>query len=299
MGSASAPEQDLVWGKGRARVRLTIASLACCHAPAFHQWLAPCGALRASFHAVASGYRVRFPAVAEFELSRDGLYVTGSGDDSQSVTHLFWNHVFPLAASLQGLAVLHGGAVEIEGRAVAFLGASGLGKSTLTAALAGKGFRFFTDDALALVVDEAASPIAVPGHGSIRLWPDSADQLAAREPRKSAVALTEKTRVAAGGGFLHCDEERHLHCIYLLGDGSAPAPAIGPVAPANAVFELAKSSFLIDPCDRDLLARQFRLLSRVAAQVPVFGLDYPRVYDALRSTCDVIADHASRLARTP
>jgi hypothetical protein len=65
------------------------------------------------------------------------------------------------------------------------------------------------------------------------------------------------------------------------------------VAPAHAVFELAKSSFLVDPYDRDLLAQQFRLLSRVAASVPVFRFDYPRDYDALHAACEAIAAHAS------
>jgi hypothetical protein len=303
--SASIPEQDFVWGEGRARVRLSIGgsgSLAPCAGPAFHQWLSPCGSLRATFHHSVAGYGVRFPDCAEFEISRDGAHVAAVGAaslDTPGLLHLFWNHVFPLAASLQGLPVLHAGAVEIGGAAVAFLGPSGIGKSTLTAAMARNGFPFLTDDALALVLQDDEAPLAVPGHPSIRLWQDSADRLAGSEPRAGAVAFTDKARVPAGGHFTHCEGERELRCIYLLGDRAVKDADIQPVPAARAVFDLAQSSFLVDPGDRQLLARQFELLSRIATRVPVFRVDYPRSFEALDSVCHAIATHASELTVNP
>lgn len=56
----------------------------------------------------------------------------------------------PLAASLAGLEVFHAGAVAIDGGVVALAGPSGVGKSTLVAALCARGARFFADDVLAV-----------------------------------------------------------------------------------------------------------------------------------------------------
>lgn len=50
----------------------------------------------------------------------------------------------------RGFLVLHASAVEIAGRAVAFLGDSGSGKSTLAAALHERGHRLVADDVVAV-----------------------------------------------------------------------------------------------------------------------------------------------------
>jgi hypothetical protein len=71
---------------------------------------------------------------------------------------------------------LHASCVAIDGRAVALVGPSGRGKSTLAGALAVRGFTLLTDDICRVLID-AGRVWAVPGSCRLRLWPDAARSL--------------------------------------------------------------------------------------------------------------------------
>jgi hypothetical protein len=76
-----------------------------------------------------------------------------------------------LVLGLAGHLVLHASAVESDGAAVAFVGPTGAGKSTLTASLCAHGARLISDDVLR--VDLSSEPVARLGSGELWL-PDSA-----------------------------------------------------------------------------------------------------------------------------
>lgn len=73
---------------------------------------------------------------------------------------------------LRGEGVLHASAVEIDGRAVAFVGRSGMGKSTLAALICRHGGRLVTDDVLRYEV-VAGRVLGFAGTGEMRLRPAS------------------------------------------------------------------------------------------------------------------------------
>ena len=115
----------------------------------FHQWVLPDGRNWTHFYRTAHGYLLRFPDLGDYEVSHDGTEVICFPVPSvteETSRHLFLNQVLPLALARQGMLVLHASAVEIGDSAVAFIGASGMGKSTLAASFATNGFRFLTDD---------------------------------------------------------------------------------------------------------------------------------------------------------
>jgi len=258
----------------------------------FHQWAFPDGTLWTQFFRQGAGYLLRFPDLADFEVSADGARVLGypaPGVTSATVEHLYLNQVLPLALSRQGKLVLHGSAVDIAGQGVAFLGESGRGKSTLAASFATQGTRFLTDDGLLLEWAGVQCRI-IPSHPSIRLWQDSEGALmkpdAATAP---AVSFTSKSRFLAGQGIAFCDKSRPLHRVFFLGDGSAAVPTLEAMRPAEALIELVKHSFVLDIEARDLLMRHFDDLTRLAALPIYFRLDYPRDYGALPAVRDAIA----------
>lgn len=78
-----------------------------------------------------------------------------------------------LAAILRqrGLLVLHASCVARDGKALAFMGQSGWGKSTLAAAFLGSGYRLVCDDLLAVDLSRA-QPQAIPSSPRIRLLDD-------------------------------------------------------------------------------------------------------------------------------
>ena len=261
----------------------------------FHQWSFPDGTLWTQFIRQGGGYLLRFPGLADFEVSADGANVQGfpaPGVTTPTVEHLYLNQVLPLALSRQGKLVLHGSAVDIGGQGVAFLGESGRGKSTLAASFATEGTRFLTDDGLLLEwVGEAC--MIIPSHPSIRLWQDSQEALMhAGTAMAPLVSFTSKARFLAGQGIPFCDESRPLRRVFFLGDGASETPTIEALRPAEALIELVKHSFLLDIEARDMLVRHFDDLTRLAELPIYFRLDYPRDYEALGAVREAIFRHA-------
>ena len=166
----------------------------------FHVWSFPDGTVWTYFYRNGSDYLLRFPDLADFEVSADGHSVRCwpvPGISEYTVDHLYLNQVLPLVLSRQGKFVFHASAIEAGSGALVFMGESGRGKSTLAASFATHGFRFLTDDGL--LVEEANGGYRVlPSHPSIRLWEDSEDALVAEEvPIAPPVQYTSKARFLA------------------------------------------------------------------------------------------------------
>ena len=261
---------------------------------AFHQWVFPDGTLWTQFFRQGADYLLRFPELADFEVSADGCIVQGfpaPGVPSATVEHLYLNQVMPLALSRQGKLVLHGSAVDIGGQGVAFLGESGRGKSTLAVSFATEGIRFLTDDGL-LLEWVGYRCLILPSHPSIRLWQDSQEVLVSEDMAMApAVSFTTKSRFLAGRGIAFCDEARPLRRVFFLGEGDALAPTIEPLRPAEALIECVKHSFLLDIEARDMLAGHFDDLTRLAELPVYFRLDYPRRYNALAAAREAVIRH--------
>lgn len=86
----------------------------------------------------------------------------------------------------RGMMPLHANAIEIDGAAVAFMGPSGVGKSTLADWFTQQGFRMVADDVCAIRLVDGV-PMVEPGIPRLRLWEDA---LAARGSSSDGLALS-------------------------------------------------------------------------------------------------------------
>ncbi len=264
--------------------------------PTFHEWVFPDGTPWTRFHRDGADYLLRFQDLADFRIASSGQTVDGwpaPGTDEETVRFLFANQVLPLALSRQGKLVFHASAVEIDGGAVAFLGASGRGKSTLAASFATNGVRFLTDDGL--VVESADGQWQVlPSHPSIRLWEDSQEALMdAQAQLAPPVSYTSKSRFLAGDRVAFRDRPRPLRRVYFLGEGDAQAIAFERLKPGEALIELLKHSFLLDIEERQMLAAHFEELSNLVAQPIYYRLDFPRYFHRLAEVRQAVIRHAT------
>ena len=261
----------------------------------FHELTLPNGSQWAQFHRVESGYLLRFTELADFLISGDGQDVRGFPAPqvtAETTQHLYLNQVLPLALAKQGQLVLHASAIEIGVCAIAFIGASGRGKSTLAASFATNGFRFLTDDGLLLEQCDSGYQV-MPSHPSIRLWDDSHQALISTDALTAPpVQFTSKSRFLAGEDIVFCDQARPLRRIYFLGPGTSPQLTFERVKPAEALIELVKHSFLLDIEERDMLAAQFDEFSKLVSQPICYRLDYPRRYEDLVLIRQAIVKHA-------
>jgi hypothetical protein len=202
----------------------------------------------------ADDYCVTLPGLA-CVISHDGRRVDYAPLDSDPATrvHLLLHQVLPLAVSRTGRLVLHACAVETPAGAIAFLGESGAGKSTMAAALCARGFPLVADDAL--VVDVSRRPIAVwPTADGLRLWTSD-------EKLRVRVALAR--------------DPSALVRIYLLSARHGPDCALRDAPQTAARLEMLSHLFRLDITDREESRRVFDDVNDVAAGVPARVLTCP------------------------
>lgn len=238
----------------------------------------------ASFHRADGGFVVRFPGLADFFIDADGRSAACRpcpGLPAATREHLFLNQVWPLMLSRQGKLVFHASAVEDGPGALAFLAASGRGKSTLAAAFAVGGAPYLSDDGLAITRRRGVH-MAHPGHPSIRLWDDSRAALLDGEVTTAeGVSYTSKARILSAAGLAYDGEPRPLAAAFFLGEGAATEIELRRLSGAEAVAAWVSHAFILDTEDAAGLDEHFRDVALLAERVPSHRLDYPRRYDAL------------------
>jgi hypothetical protein len=94
------------------------------------------------------------------------------GVDPRNVRLFLLGSAFGALLHQRGLLPLHANAVEIEGKAVAFMGPSGAGKSTLAAWFHDQGYRVIADDVCVVSWDGHGSRVS-PGLPRLRLWAEA------------------------------------------------------------------------------------------------------------------------------
>jgi hypothetical protein len=164
----------------------------------------------------------------------------------------------------RGLLVLHASAMEVDGRAVAFVGSSGFGKSSLAASLHARGFKVVADDIVALDVDSAV-PRAIPAFPQLKVDPEMA--LSLGHGKGSLVFLhSAESKRGLRVTELFASTPLPLALIYLLGEDEAYS---GSLRPQEVLIELVRHSF-----PARLLQSgggpHLRQCARLAKQVPVF-----------------------------
>jgi hypothetical protein len=261
-----------------------------------HDFCTPRGTTWISVWRLGSSYMLRFPDLADFVISEHGDEVRGypaPGAPEITIRHLLLGQVLPFVLSRRGDTVLHASAVVSPAGAIAFLGASGQGKSTLTASLTQRGLPLLADDCLLVQGDEGGFA-ALPGYGGIRLWSDSVAELFHRSPDLAPVAhYTDKLIVrSSNDGLAPRAEPVELRRIYLLdpidGAGSECQVAVTPVSKQEGVIKYLEHSYRLDPHDRATLATEFSRLTQLAAAHLLFRLTYPRDFSRLRDVQDAI-----------
>lgn len=264
----------------------------------FHRWTEPDGSEWLDFYRTEDGFLLRFPELADFHVAKDGSKAKCSlvpGNDVATQEHLYLSQVIPLMQSARGELIFHASAVECSGGAIAFIGASGRGKSTLAASFATSGNRFLTDDGLTLE-KTSEGYMALPSHPSVRMWDDTAlalrtDSLVMAPP----VSYSEKSRALAGGGLSYCAEPRNLIATFFLGDSNVEETSFRLLHGADALKAWMSNLFLLDIQDQNRVRENFQEVADIAASVPAIALDYPRRYDDLSDLRGAILAEVNKL----
>lgn len=191
---------------------------------------------------------------------------------------------------LRGIVCLHASAIVVGSEAVALVGPAGSGKSTTAAALSTKGFNVLADDVVTL--DDRRDQFLVrPAYPCIRLWPASVKMLYGSESHLPRLTPNwDKRYLDLTSRFP--TQSVPLSAIYLFGErlDEPPAPFIQPLDRTDALLSLIANTYTNYLIDRNMQARQFDLLTRVLARVPVRRVIPHADVGRIHQLCDCLLD---------
>jgi energy-coupling factor transporter ATP-binding protein EcfA2 len=176
----------------------------------------------------------------------------------------------------RGHLLLHaGGAAAADGRTVVVHGASGAGKTTLTAALVGQGLAYVTDETVSL---DPSSLAIEPFPKPLTVKPGSHELLAHLRPPSSEVSEAGNWQLPPErlGGLPLPDALRPALVVFPEVDPSATSVTAEPVSRARAAFVLGEQSsamWAITP-------RPLAALARLVTSVPAFQVTYGDAFGA-------------------
>jgi hypothetical protein len=266
-----------------------------------------------------SGYYVRCEADAMHAFWEEaGAFLVGGGrtitvEPAFGATSLAWRQYLlgPVFASLlhqRGYLVLHASAIALKASvgkhdgtlddrfAIAFLGHSGQGKSTMAAALHHRGHGVVADDIIAVptpsqgeieVVSSSAPrqgdipevgtlPHIFPGYPLLKLCAQALQALDVGYA--STVPVSGEYRRGRRGERVvrgYSSEPLRLRALFVLTDGEDDARC-DLLRPQDALIELARHSYCAAVLPRDQKQAHFLQCAQVARQVPVYQLQRPR-----------------------
>lgn len=177
-------------------------------------------------------------------------------DSSEVETHLM-SLVAGLVLHQRQALPLHASAVSIDGAAVAFAGASGIGKSTLASAMALRGHPLIADDVCRIQFTVDGVPLVTPGPPRLRLWPDMAQALG-KAPETLLTARTHHPKRVLTDVDVQTSPLPLRMLIRLALDTQATEPRLERLTGPHSVMPM------------DDLVYRTRLARRMGRQVEIF-----------------------------
>ena len=266
----------------------------------FHHWETPEGDVSISCAKLSDSYLLRFPDLVDFVISISCgtvTYFPQTEIPAETIRHLLLDQVIPRILGQRGQLILHAAAVVMpDGQAIAFLGDSGRGKSTLASSLHHNGARLITDDCL-LLEEIGGQVVAIPNYYGLRLFNDSATAIFGEQSGDSPVAhytakkrlqLPDRIEPESATGFrliaifFLTDPDEYIECDFVQ---------INPIKGVEEIMTMIEQAFLLDITDKSLIARQFNVVGRlVSSGIKIYQLEYPRKHSMLPHVCSRIED---------
>jgi hypothetical protein len=187
----------------------------------------------------------------------------------------------------RGGLVLHASAVGVDGRAAAFLGGPGWGKSTAAAALRQRGHRLVADDITSVVLD-GDRHLVQPGFPIQRLSEETATALGHDySTLRPLISTAQKRQHSVAGPF--DDTPVVLDRLYVLADAPGPDVLIERLSGHNALSELIRHSHGASIVhESGLAAEHLRRCAQLVSTVPVSRLSRPRSFARLEAMVEAV-----------
>ena len=234
----------------------------------------------------------RWQGVGEFLVAPNGLEILCSpaaGAEDESFQVYLLGQAFSFALVKAGFEPLHATAIERDGDALALVGESGQGKSTLAASFLAHGARLLTDDLM--LVSPGEPPLQVyPGPSRIKLLPDAAERFLGQEATRVPMNPETDKHVITVPSENTCQAPARLRGLYVLEHGESPQAdiRIEPLAGREGFMALVAHTFNRYLSDPARLRRQLVEVTRIVQGVSVKRIVYPPVFERLEEVRDAL-----------
>jgi hypothetical protein len=245
-------------------------------------WPDTSGHVRAGGYRTEESYEVDWPGLARYSFSDASLDVWATpvpGANASDVRDTYERLVLPLVWTLNGGEALHAAGVCAGSSVVLICARSGTGKSTLTFALAARGFSVLADDGV-LLRPESRTPIAFPAARTIRLRESSA-RFFAIPPGTGLTVVPDAMLPTGRPGPVRA-------IIELRRSYHGCPPRVVRLEGASALTAVLDHAHGIDPSRSDLRRRSVHHYLDMLAHVPVWRLVVPTDYALLDRAIDIL-----------
>jgi len=207
------------------------------------------------------------------------------GLDEAVLRTLILGPALALLLRQRGLLALHASSVAIRGEAVAFVGNTGWGKSTIAKAFHARGYPVVTDDLLAIDLDDGIAQVA-RSFPLIKLWPDAAAALG-NDPVQFFTHHTDTEKLVhrLTQGFQM--DAIPLKCIYILGKGEQVG--IHQLTTQDALVHIIAHCWgTSNLTERHYLEMFLKQCALLVNQVPIARLERPKDFEIMPQILEMI-----------
>ena len=193
---------------------------------------------------------------------------------------------------LRGMACLHSSVINIDGRAVAFVGKKRAGKSTMAATFVKNGYNVVADDVAVLTEREDGLSV-FPGYPKVRLRPQSLSAIHSdkHEDFQQVYPNRDSRYTDVEDSF-----ERNaipLKAIYILNptDGVGAIPEFETVNAAQKIVQVLEHSFAAYMLNKDMKKEEFAFFARLTKNIPIRKINFKHDLDLLDANCaEIVKD---------
>ena len=239
---------------------------------------------------------IYWPKIGAFasHLGRDIIIDPDAGMSEGTIADWVQSSAFAIALHQRGYLILHASAVVIDGKAVAFAGEVGQGKSTTASAFHASGHEMLTDD-LVVIDTSGRGPMVLPGFPHVKLM----NQAAAHFGIDSS---TLQVLVGDAGKGLRrletgfCTQPIPLGAVCFLEDGESIDLTALP--PQQALTNLMRHAFVARMTafldQTATTEKHFHACTQIVRRARLMALRRPRDLSQLPRLVDSVRSHFSR-----
>lgn len=257
--------------------------------PAAVEWRARAdNPFSAELYPTASGWGFHVHDLGWFTVDPVRRRVTVPAGEPVSVEQRLWGIPAALCYGQRGDIALHASAVDVGGRALAFVAPGRFGKTTLAAGFAASGHRVLAEDLVC--IRPGAQPAIIPGPPTLRLRPDVAPLMSIPDARV-LLQTSDRTHLLFEGPASGTGDPVPLGAIVLL-NVAEEEPRLERVSAARALPSLWATSFKV-PGDAAWRVA-FDRLGEIVNSAPLWELHRELRLDTLPDLVELLVDRTLR-----